>query len=64
MEIVAGLLEGDFYFHIAARRAGIHSGGYSIEVQPHERPLLVAEYDQRDSPACKVLLVSNVFAGV
>jgi hypothetical protein len=49
----AALLEGDFYFHIGSRRAGIHSGGYFIEMQPHQRALLVSENDERNFPACR-----------
>ena len=32
-------------------------------MQLHQRPLLVTENDERDFPACKVLLVLDIFVG-
>ena len=45
------LPERDVHFGVAARRGRVHSGGYSVEMQPHSRPLRVAEDDQCNFPA-------------
>ena len=60
---VRTLLERDFYFRITTRRTGIYRRGYSVEMQPDKRPLLIAENNQRNFPARKILLVPDVLVG-
>ncbi len=39
--------KGDVHFDVAARRAGLDGGGNLLQMQFHQRPLLVSENDQR-----------------
>jgi hypothetical protein len=56
-------LERDVHLGKAAGRGRDHGGCDFIEMQFHERPLLVCEDDERDFPAYKVLLVTDIFVG-
>jgi hypothetical protein len=58
-----GLVERNFHLGKAAGCSRVNGGGDLIEMQFHERPLLIAEDDNRNFSVRKVLLILDILVG-